>query len=92
MPCSATQPATIDFLQQCTDPEKASIALHYLDDASGLLPCVAALGDPNEWLPDLDSEEFELSTAGDVDGKEGEIEYVELENGAAAGATAESQP
>jgi hypothetical protein len=94
VPCSATRPATSDFLQQCADPEKASISLHYLDDASGLLPCVAALGDPNECLPDLVAEEFELSTAGEVDGKEGEIDYVEVDSGAAAATTttAESQP
>jgi hypothetical protein len=94
VPCSATHDDTVNFLQQCADTDKASLAVHYLKDAPGLLPCVAALADPNVQLPELDPEEFKPTTAEEVEAGEGEGEGVadqaEVEDGAAA--TAESEP
>lgn len=89
MLCSASQTATADYLQKCTDPDKASITVHYLTHACDLLSLVATLGDPNVRLPDLEAEEFEPFTGGG-EGEQGEIEFVELEDGAAAAAEPQS--
>jgi hypothetical protein len=64
--CSEAKAATVDYMEKCPHPEKASVTLHYLRHASDLRPFVAACGDPHVRLPDLEAKEFEVVEGGEV--------------------------
>lgn len=66
MLCSEAKAATVEYMEKCPHPEKASVTLHYLRYASDLRPFVAACGDPHVRLPDLEAKEFEVVQGGEL--------------------------